>query len=201
MAGAFVALALSPLGKEAAKVVAGLALALMLALAFTISSVAALLGGLTPGMSGSPASVFGMSDSAFLSSFSAFASSAGDSAVVEVARSQIGRAYVWGGASPTTSFDCSGLVQWAYSQLGVNLPRTAQQQFNATARIAPSDLQPGDLVFFHTYASFEPITHVGIYVGGGHMIDAPDVGAFIREESIVSPYWSAHYVGAGRVVR
>ncbi len=95
----------------------------------------------------------------------------------------------------------SGLVQWAYGQLGLTLPRTAQQQFNATARIGPADLQPGDLLFFqNTYPSFEPITHVGIYVGDGRMIDAPTVGALIREESAFGGFWGAHYAGAGRVV-
>ena len=94
--------------------------------------------------------------------------------VVALARAQIGRPYVWGGASPATSFDCSGLVQWVYRQVGVHLPRTAQQQFDATDRLTPDQLQPGDLVFFaHTYPSVEPITHVGIYVGGGRMINAP----------------------------
>jgi cell wall-associated NlpC family hydrolase len=67
--------------------------------------------------------------------------------VIDLARAQIGRPYVWGGASPLTSFDCSGLVQWAFGQLGVHLPRTAQEQFDATARLTPDQLQPGDLVY------------------------------------------------------
>ena len=88
--------------------------------------------------------------------------------VVMLARAQIGRPYVWGGASPSTSFDCSGLVQWAFGQLGARLPRTAQQQYDASHRVARNDLKPGDLVFFErTYPSHERITHVGIYVGNG----------------------------------
>src|SRR5690606_18218088 len=83
--------------------------------------------------------------------------------VVQLAASQIGKPYVWGGASPETSFDCSGLVQWTYRQIGISVPRTAQQQFNATVRLTPEQLQSGDLVFFaNTYPSVEPITHVGI---------------------------------------
>ena len=135
--------------------------------------------------------------------------------VVDLARAQIGRPYVWGGArapwptsgsarepaSPATSFDCSGLVQWAYRQVGVGLPRTAQQQFDATMRIGPDELRPGDLVFFHTYPSAEPITHVGIYVGGGRMINAPSEGDVIRELPVFTGYWGAHYAGAGRVWR
>jgi cell wall-associated NlpC family hydrolase len=125
-----------------------------------------------------------------------------DAQVVDLARAQIGRPYVWGGASPQTSFDCSGLVQWAYRQLGVTLPRTAQQQYGATTRLTPDQLQPGDLVFFrNTYPSAEPITHVGIYVGNGRMINAPTQGDVIREMPVFTGYWGAHYAGAGRVRR
>ncbi|MCC6175632.1 MAG: bifunctional lytic transglycosylase/C40 family peptidase [Chloroflexi bacterium] len=120
--------------------------------------------------------------------------------VVLLARTQIGRPYVWGGASPVTSFDCSGLVQWAYGQLGARLPRTAQQQFDATARVSRSDLKPGDLVFFeHTYPSSERITHVGIYVGNGRMINAPTIGDVVREMDVFNGYWGARFAGGGRV--
>ena len=122
--------------------------------------------------------------------------------VIDLARAQIGRPYVWGGASPQTSFDCSGLVQWVYRQVGVSLPRTAQQQFNATIRLAPDQLEPGDLVFFaNTYPSHEPITHVGIYVGNGRMINAPSEGDVIRELPVFTGFWGAHYAGGGRVRR
>ncbi len=124
------------------------------------------------------------------------------SQVVDLARAQIGMPYVWGGASPATSFDCSGLVQWVYRQVGVSLPRTAQQQFDATIRLAPDQLEPGDLVFFaHTYPSAEPITHVGIYVGNGRMINAPAQGDVVREMPVFTGYWGAHYAGGGRVRR
>ena len=120
--------------------------------------------------------------------------------VVMLARTQIGRPYVWGGASPVTSFDCSGLVQWAYSQLGARLPRTAQEQFDATRRVLRNDLKPGDLVFFeHTYPSNERITHVGIYVGDGRMINAPTVGDVIREMDVFNGYWGARFAGGGRI--
>lgn len=120
--------------------------------------------------------------------------------VVQLAASQFGKPYVWGGASPETSFDCSGLVQWAYRQIGITLPRTAQQQFDATVRLTPEQLQPGDLVFFaNTYPSVEPITHVGIYIGNGRMINAPTTGDVIREMPVFTGYWGDHYAGAGRV--
>ncbi len=123
------------------------------------------------------------------------------SQVIDLARAQIGRPYVWGGADPRTSFDCSGLVQWAYRQVGTSLPRTAQQQYDATLRVPRDQLQPGDLVFFaQTYPSpHEWITHVGIYVGNGRMINAPTEGDVIREQSVFTGFWGAHYAGAGRV--
>jgi len=120
--------------------------------------------------------------------------------VVMLARTQIGRPYVWGGASPVTSFDCSGLVQWAFGQLGARLPRTAQQQYDATRRVSRNDLRPGDLVFFErTYPSHERTTHVGIYVGNGRMINAPTTGDVIREMDVFSGYWGPRFAGGGRV--
>jgi cell wall-associated NlpC family hydrolase len=122
-------------------------------------------------------------------------------AVVALARLYLGMPYVWGGADPTTSFDCSGLVQWVYARAGVRLPRTAQQQHDATARVPTADLRPGDLLFYQaTYApSPDPITHVGIYVGGGRMVNAPREGDVVREMDAFTGFWGAHYAGAGRV--
>jgi len=120
--------------------------------------------------------------------------------ILELAKAQIGRPYVWGGSSPFGGFDCSGLVQWVYAQAGVSLPRTAQRQFDATDRVGPDDLRPGDLVFFQsTYPSFDRITHVGIYAGGGQMLNAPAEGDVVRQMPLSSAYWAAHYAGAGRV--
>ena len=113
------------------------------------------------------------------------------------AMSALGTPYVWGGASEG-GFDCSGLVVWAYQQVGVSVPRTAAEQFNATARIEQADLLPGDLVFFKN-TSGPGITHVGIYVGDGHMLNAPAQNEVVQIESISSPYWSSHIAGFGRV--
>ncbi len=115
-----------------------------------------------------------------------------------LARSQIGTPYRWGGSEPGRGFDCSGLTQWAFAAAGYQLPRTAQQQFYATQRVSRADLQPGDLVFFAGDPS-QPdqwITHVGVYVGGGRMIDAPAPGAVVREE----PVWSTGFISGGRIV-
>jgi cell wall-associated NlpC family hydrolase len=122
------------------------------------------------------------------------------SAPVEVARRYLGVPYVFGGSNPATGLDCSGLVQLVFRQLGVSLPRTAQQQFDATARVPQDQLQPGDLVFFaRTYADpHDWITHVGIYIGGGLQINAPTEGQVVSIQPVFSGFWGAHFAGAGR---
>jgi len=120
--------------------------------------------------------------------------------VVELARSQIGMPDVWGASDPHVGFDCSGLVEWVYAQVGVTLPRTAQAQYDATLRLSPAQLQPGDLVFFaNTYPSAEPITHVGIYLGNGLMINAANPTSGVGKMPVFTGYWAAHYAGGGRV--
>ena len=106
--------------------------------------------------------------------------------------------YVFGGSSPSTSFDCSGLVQWCYGKAGVKLPRTAQQQYNATNPITLAQAVPGDLVFFHTtYATSDTVTHVGIYVGNNKMYHAGSSG--IGYVDLTSSYYQKHLIGAGRI--
>lgn len=105
----------------------------------------------------------------------------GVAAVLSYARAQIGKPYEWGGSGPDT-FDCSGLTLMAWRQAGVNLSHYTGAQWRETARVAISDLQPGDLVFYGT--SGETSHHMGLYIGGGRMIEAPYTGAFVREASI-----------------
>lgn len=96
-------------------------------------------------------------------------------AVIQEAVKYTGWVYCWGGASPATSFDCSGLVQWCYGSAGILLPRTAQEQYDSVEHIDFNAAEPGDLVFFTgTYNSGTYISHVGIYVGGGR----PDVSCW-----------------------
>ncbi len=101
---------------------------------------------------------------------------------VDWALAQVGTPYIWGGETPGIGFDCSGLVQAAYKAAGIMLPRVAQDQYDATAKLGLGDpLQPGDLIFFGGGPT--DITHVGIYIGNGQMVDAPHAGAFVRVEA------------------
>jgi cell wall-associated NlpC family hydrolase len=100
--------------------------------------------------------------------------------VVEIAQRCLGVPYVWGGASPT-GFDCSGLVMYCYAQVGVSLPHGATWQQQACTPVPLDAIQPGDLVFFGSPGAYG---HVGIYVGGGTMIDAPHTGAVVRYDPI-----------------
>lgn len=106
--------------------------------------------------------------------------------------------YVFGGASPTTSFDCSGLIQWCYGKAGITLPRTAQQQYDVTQHIPLSEAKAGDLVFFHsTYNAGTYVTHVGIVVSQTQMYHAGSSG--IGYVNLNDSYWQQHLIGAGRI--
>ena len=124
-------------------------------------------------------------------------------AVVSIAAKYLGVPYKWGGALPKTGFDCSGLVQYVFAQLGVALPHYAAGQWYSpyAVWIPPERLQPGDLVFFigadGTRAS---PGHVGIYVGDGYLIDAPHTGAVVRVDSLDGRWFANNYVGAKRIV-
>lgn len=114
----------------------------------------------------------------------------------DLARSRIGSSYVAGGAGPN-AFDCSGLVYWVYRQLGVPVPRTSWEQHSWAAPVEPSQMQPGDIIFFsNTWSG--GVSHVGIYAGGGMVVMAVDEGDIVREVALAEAYWSAHFAGAGR---
>jgi NlpC/P60 family len=110
--------------------------------------------------------------------------------VVATALAQVGKPYVLGGNGPA-AFDCSGLSRFAYAAAGIMLPRTSQQQFAAVPHVPLASALPGDLLFF-----YPGITHVGIYLGNGLMVDAPHPGAVVRVEAF-SP-WFGPVVGIGR---
>jgi peptidoglycan DL-endopeptidase CwlO len=109
--------------------------------------------------------------------------------VLNWAYSKLGTPYQYGGTGPR--YDCSGFVMMAWRQAGVSLPRVVPDQYNATRRVAQSDLQPGDLVFF------DNLGHVGIYVGGGKFIHSPHTGDVVKISSM-SGYYASNYGGAGR---
>lgn len=108
-----------------------------------------------------------------------------------------GYPYVFGGSNPQTSFDCSGIVQWCFAKVGINLPRTAQAQYDVTQHLSLAEAKPGDLIFFHsTYSTSDYVTHIGIYVGNNRMYHAGDP---IGYTDLTESYWQAHLIGAGRV--
>ena len=117
---------------------------------------------------------------------------------VKIAKKQLRKKYRWGGASPRTGFDCSGLTQYAYRTAKLNLPRTASAQYKHTKRIALSKIQTGDLIFFHTRRTRARVNHVGIYLGGGRFIHAPRKGKRVSVAKL-NKYWRRKAVGAGRV--
>ncbi|MCC9079952.1 bifunctional lysozyme/C40 family peptidase [Enterococcus faecium] len=107
-----------------------------------------------------------------------------------------GTAYVFGGSSPGTGFDCSGLTQWCYAKVGLKLPQVAQDQYDAMTHIDLKDAKPGDLIFFHsTYDAGTYVTHVGIYAGENRMFHAGDP---VGWTNLTDSYWQQHIIGAGR---
>ncbi|OOC56618.1 MULTISPECIES: C40 family peptidase [Nocardiopsis] len=110
---------------------------------------------------------------------------------IDAAESQKGTPYVWGGESPR-GFDCSGLVQWAYQQAGVGLPRIAHDQSRAGTRIPYSEARRGDLLYWANSGGYA--YHVAIYLGDGRMIDAPRSGDHVRERDV-------HHYNLGGAVR
>ncbi len=116
-------------------------------------------------------------------------------AIVNSAKKYLGVPYVWGGTSPR-GFDCSGLVQYVCRQNGISVPRVAASQRGAGRYVSRANLQPGDLVFFGNGGR---VTHVGIYIGNGNMIHAPQTGDVVKVSSINSSYRVRRYAGAVRV--
>jgi len=108
---------------------------------------------------------------------------------IKIATAQLGKPYVWGATGPD-SFDCSGLMQWSWAQVGVGLPRVAADQQAWVIPVPISQVLPGDLVFFGN-----PAHHVGMYIGNGMMVDAPHSGAYVEEVSV----WWDELAGFGRV--
>ncbi len=114
--------------------------------------------------------------------------------VVQYALSQLGVPYVWGGATPGVGFDCSGLVMWAYAQVGVSLPHSSYAMWNYGVPVSEDQLEPGDIVFF------DGLGHVGLYIGSGEFVEAPHTGDVVKISSLTSGWYAATYVGARRIL-
>ena len=121
-------------------------------------------------------------------------------AVTLRALSLVGTPYRYGGNTPESGFDCSGLVNYVYSDmLALRLPRSSRELAGVQGpRLAPERLASGDLVFFGSSGN---VTHVGIYVGEGRFVHAPSTGGTVRLDRLDGPYWRDHYSGAKRVLR
>lgn len=115
--------------------------------------------------------------------------------VITSARKMLGTPYRYGGKSPS-GFDCSGLVSYAYRSAGIQVPRTSNDQFQQSRKVALPDLQPGDLLFFRLQPP--KVSHVAIYDQDGRFIHAPSSGKTVSYASLDNPYWREHLVAVGR---
>jgi cell wall-associated NlpC family hydrolase len=113
---------------------------------------------------------------------------------VGIAMQYLGVPYKWGGASPSTGFDCSGFIMYVYAQVGVSLPHNAAAQYGVGVPVSKSELQPGDLVFFNG------LGHNGMYVGGGNFIHAPHTGDVVKISSLSTDWYARTWVGARRIL-
>ncbi|MGY1805730.1 transglycosylase SLT domain-containing protein [Blastococcus sp. SYSU D00922] len=113
---------------------------------------------------------------------------ASESAVVAQAQKYLGVPYLWGGTDPAKGLDCSGFTQLVYKNLGIDLPRTSSQQATSGQAVASlADARPGDLVFFDYSSGRAGIDHVGIYIGDGKMIAAPQAGEVVKVQDVGNP--------------
>jgi hypothetical protein len=137
----------------------------------------------------SAASAAGLSGSSSATAAAALTSATGTGAeVVGAATKYLGVPYKWGGTDPATGLDCSGFTQRVYSDLGISIPRTSSQQATAGRPVASlTEAQPGDLVFFDNSSSRAGIDHVGLYIGGGKMIAAPQEGDVVKVQNVGNP--------------
>jgi cell wall-associated NlpC family hydrolase len=119
-------------------------------------------------------------------------------AIAQFAMGFRGVPYRLGGADPT-GFDCSGLVQYVFAQYGIAVPRVVEQQYEAGEKIKPSEIRPGDLIFFDTKRWGRGASHVGIAIGPDSFVHAPNSTGVIRVEALGSSYWGPRYVGARRI--
>lgn len=128
------------------------------------------------------------------SSSSSSANSIGSKLVAE-AKKHLGKKYVWGATGPNT-FDCSGLTQYVFKQLGIKIPRTSLEQSRSGKLVSKSNLQIGDLIFWKTTSA--PVGHVGMYIGNGQFIHAPNSRSVVKIDNLSNSYYASKYVNARR---
>jgi cell wall-associated NlpC family hydrolase len=120
-------------------------------------------------------------------------------AAVKYAEHEVGVPYVWGGETPGVGFDCSGLVQWAWGQAGISIPRTTETQWPAMLHVALTDLQPGDLLFYYNLDGDDEVDHVVMYVGSGPWgVDTTIAAPYTGTDVSLAPLFTAGLVGAAR---
>ena len=107
---------------------------------------------------------------------------------------EVGVPYRWGGESPETGFDCSGLVRWAYLRVGVELPHNSYALYGQGRRVSEAKMAPGDILFF------EGLGHVGLYLGRGRMVHAPETGRNVEVVRLAGSNYGSRLIGARRVV-
>lgn len=127
-------------------------------------------------------------------SSSSSSNSIGDK-LVSLAKSKLGCKYVWGATGPN-QFDCSGLTSWCHKQVGISIPRTSLAQSKGGKAVSKSNLQPGDLLFWKTTSA--EVGHVGMYVGNGQFIHAPNKSKPVKYDSLSNSYYSSRFVRARR---
>jgi cell wall-associated NlpC family hydrolase len=112
---------------------------------------------------------------------------------VKAALGAVGTPYRWGGESPATGFDCSGLVRWAYGRVGIDLPHNSYALLGEGRRVREASMEPGDILIFEGYG------HVGLYVGNGRMVHSPETGRTVEVVRLASTNYGARLVAARRV--
>lgn len=124
-------------------------------------------------------------------------------AMAQLALQYVGYSYVYGGASPSSGFDCSGLVQYVCKQFGYSINRTASDQLKNGVSVSKSELAAGDLVFFKKpgVKTSKPVTHVGMYIGDGKFVHASDYDTGVKISKLTDSYYTKGYVGARRIAK
>lgn len=113
---------------------------------------------------------------------------------VRFALGAVGTPYRWAGESPTTGFDCSGLVRWAYGRVGIDVPHSSYALYDIGRRVPVSRMAPGDMLFF------DGLSHMGLYAGNGRMVHSPSTGRTVEVVRLDATYYGSRLVGVRRVV-